>query len=345
MKKRAICVGINNYPGTYNDLNGCINDANDWKELLRNDFDFGRVSVITDENATRQNILIALNHIVTEAGPGDVVVFTYSGHGTSVPDRGKFDEADNRDEAICAYDGNITDDEVRKIIRRINRNAHLAIISDSCHSGTVTRSALERTYDADKEAAKNAPKARYMPPKDDINAIRVGMLPPRQRIMYPESDMPEILLSGCNANEYSYDAYMNGRYNGAMTATAINLIKSNPGQTYGELHKKLRQLLPSASYPQSPQLEGSKSNKNRKLFAFTEGEVVATTGLKAAVTVSTLNIRSGPGVDHQEIGNLYKDDVVNVINMDGKEMWVEIEPGKWAALAYDGEQYMKLKCD
>jgi hypothetical protein len=34
MEKRALCIGINNYPGTQNDLSGCVNDANDWAAVL-----------------------------------------------------------------------------------------------------------------------------------------------------------------------------------------------------------------------------------------------------------------------------------------------------------------------
>ena len=32
--KKAVCIGINNYPGIFNDLKGCVNDANDWADLL-----------------------------------------------------------------------------------------------------------------------------------------------------------------------------------------------------------------------------------------------------------------------------------------------------------------------
>ena len=34
MTKRALCVGINDYPGTGSDLSGCVNDAKDWTEVL-----------------------------------------------------------------------------------------------------------------------------------------------------------------------------------------------------------------------------------------------------------------------------------------------------------------------
>lgn len=265
--KRAICIGINDYPGTYNDLSGCVNDANDWAGLLRTDFGFGdNVTLLTNANATRDKILSALGDLVKDAKSKDVIVFTYSGHGTWVYDQGERDESDNRDEAICAHDSNILDDELRDIIRQINQDAHLTVISDSCHSGSVTRLMLRRTYDRDKEAAENAPKPRYMPPVDEIDSVRTSMVPIRRRLLYPESDMSEVLLTGCNATEYSFDAYINGRYNGAMTAMAISLIKSNPAQTYLEFYKKLRQLLPSPRYAQSPQLEGSDVNKKRALF-------------------------------------------------------------------------------
>ncbi len=30
MAYKALCIGINDYPGTQNDLSGCVNDAQDW---------------------------------------------------------------------------------------------------------------------------------------------------------------------------------------------------------------------------------------------------------------------------------------------------------------------------
>ena len=34
MAKRALCIGVNNYPGTHMDLEGCVNDAQDWAAEL-----------------------------------------------------------------------------------------------------------------------------------------------------------------------------------------------------------------------------------------------------------------------------------------------------------------------
>lgn len=35
MSKQALCIGINDYPGTSSDLAGCVNDANDWTKVLK----------------------------------------------------------------------------------------------------------------------------------------------------------------------------------------------------------------------------------------------------------------------------------------------------------------------
>jgi hypothetical protein len=244
--KKAICIGINNYPGTANDLQGCVNDANDWSALLQS-FGF-ETSTILDSQATKQNVKAALTSLVTSAGEGDVVVFTYSGHGTQAIDTSG-DEPDAYDEAIYVYDGMIIDDDLRAIINQIKAKATLVVISDSCFSGTVTRFIPENA------------RPRFILP-EGVTARRTV----RKRLLLPESDMPEVLVSGCNDKEYSYDADINGRANGAMSAMALKVIKQNPKATYSQFYTSLRTLLPSSEYPQTPQLEGSDPHKDTLLF-------------------------------------------------------------------------------
>ena len=138
--KRAVCIGINNYPGVFNDLKGCVNDARDWSALLQGlGFD---VSLMLDSQATAQNVKAVLQELVNVTNAGDIAVFTYSGHGTQVVDRNS-DEADPYDEAIFLYDDTVIDDELRVILQVIHQQATLVVISDSCFSGSVTRIAGE----------------------------------------------------------------------------------------------------------------------------------------------------------------------------------------------------------
>jgi len=244
--KKAICIGINNYPGIFNDLKGCVNDALDWSALLQG-LGF-ETSIMLDSQATRQNVKTALQDLISTTNAGDVAVFTYSGHGTQVSDRNS-DENDRYDEAICLYDGNVIDDDLRVILDGIHPQATLVVISDSCFSGSVTRIAPEPAT------------PRFVPP-----TVSTAGKMARRSFLIPETGMPEILISGCSDSEYSYDAEFDGRPNGAMSAYALQVIKQNPSITYREFHAGLRKLLPSKDYPQSPQLEGSDTNKDRKLF-------------------------------------------------------------------------------
>jgi metacaspase-1 len=244
--KRAVCIGINNYPGVFNDLKGCVNDARDWSALLQG-FGFD-VSLMLDSQATAQNVKAALQGLVDVTNAGDIAVFTYSGHGTQVVD-GNSDEADPYDEAIFLYDDTVIDDELRVILQGIHPQATLVVISDSCFSGSVTRIAGEKAI------------PRFVPPPVSTTG-RVA----RRPFLIPEADMPKIRISGCSDSEYSYDAEFDGRPIGAMTALAIGVIKQTPDVTYREFYAGLRALLPSQDYPQTPQLEGSDAHKDRKLF-------------------------------------------------------------------------------
>lgn len=246
--KQAVCIGINNYPGMSNDLKGCVNDANDWAELLA-EFGFN-VDVLLDGQGTRENIKSALGNLVSVLGPGDYGVFTYSGHGTYNRDTSG-DESDSYDEALFVYDGILLDDELRELLDDLQPHASLTFISDSCFSGTVTRV----KYDSSLYA-----KPRYMP------VLGYNPLTPVRRRFMQEVEMLELLLTGCSDSEYSYDAFINGRYNGAMSRFAIDTIRANREATYDEFFGVLRQSLPSQDYPQTPQLEGSDVNKSRVMF-------------------------------------------------------------------------------
>jgi len=243
--KKALCVGINNYPGFTNDLKGCVNDANDWGALL--EFAGFSVDKVLDGQATKQTILQKLEALIVGAAPEDEIVFTYSGHGTSVADRSG-DEIDGYDEAIVAYDSTILDDELREIIKKTQPGVHLVVIADSCFSGTVTR-ALMSDY----------ARPRY------LITEKIPQSATLKKKLLSDEAMVEVLIAGCSDSEYSYDAQINGRWNGAMTAYATSVIRK--GQTYNDFYQKLRKLLPSDDFPQTPQLEGSEENKGRLVFA------------------------------------------------------------------------------
>jgi hypothetical protein len=257
--KHSLHIGINNYPGSANDLRGCVNDANGWEELLRDQYGF-KTKKLLDNQATYRAVVRELVKMVEKAKPNSHTVITFSGHGTNVRDVSG-DEQDKRDEALCLYDRLLIDDQLRDILGKLPKGAHLTFISDSCHSGTVTRSFLNTLYD------ENAPKPRYLPPEDDEEAFEISAKSVTKKILTPQEDMNEVLITGCNPAQYSYDAYLNNKFQGAMSCHALKIIKDNTDLTYEEFYALLRSKLPSRNFPQTPQLEGSEVNKKRKMFS------------------------------------------------------------------------------
>ncbi|HWS88937.1 MAG TPA: caspase family protein [Pyrinomonadaceae bacterium] len=265
--KRALCVGINDYPYDGSDLNGCVNDSRAWAELLISKYGFASsdVRVLNDAEANKKNVLAALKDLVAGARDGDVLVFQNSSHGSYVAEVGG--DEPTYDEILCPYDidaNEIRDDELREIFAGVRSGVRLSVILDNCFSGTATRALIGegmgmRTPD-DRRRRFLSPALRGRRILENPWAAR-----PKSEGKYPESKMNEVLLTGCTDREYSYDAYFNGVYHGAMTYYALQAIRqSNYKLTYAQLHSRLLNLI--TDYPQHPQLEGKKDNKRRQIF-------------------------------------------------------------------------------
>ena len=270
MEKRALCIGINDYPGTGSDLAGCVNDARDWAAAL--DKRGFTITKILDKQATGASIRNAIKALVTQARRGDLVVIQYSGHGSFVPDEDG-DEPDGTDECLCPYDirtkGPITDDEMFDLFNARQQGVKVFMISDSCHSGTVARFAPIVTPPTIKGKGAPQRKVRFLPPLVFLSKREAAKLGTRRafRTSSPPGRYAALLMSGCQDTEYSYDAYFQGRPNGAFTFVALRALNAlKPKATYRDWFNAVRKILPSRQYPQAPNLYGSTSMKRWKLF-------------------------------------------------------------------------------
>jgi len=276
----ALCIGINNYPGTHMDLQGCINDANDWAaELSSRGF---AVTKLIDAQATKAAMSKAFKAIVGGAKKGDTTVITFSGHGTYVPDLNG-DEVDGLDEGLCPYDlqtggAALLDDEIHAIFSSRAAGVRLVLISDSCHSGTVTRAAAADPDSDDVPRPRFMPMGNWLPPEKlprGLSGTPVMMVPIVSGVSAFTNVMSrvagDLLLSGCKEgpNNFSYDAHFKGRPSGAFTYYALKALKTlKAGATYADWHAAINPTyLPSATYAQSPQLVGTATARKRKIFS------------------------------------------------------------------------------
>ena len=144
--KRALLIGINRYQALPS-LNGSLNDIETMRQVLTTRWGFQpqRITMLTDQAATRAGMLAAFDKLAKETGPEDVVYVHYSGHGSQVEDFSGDETDDHLDETLVPHDGrtgnvpDITDDELDEIFSRLKARSVL-IVLDSGHSGTATRS-------------------------------------------------------------------------------------------------------------------------------------------------------------------------------------------------------------
>ncbi|MGB9693783.1 MAG: caspase family protein, partial [Fervidobacterium sp.] len=140
--KYAIVIGINDYPGTANDLQYCVYDANSMVLALEEVYGYSSANIayITNSGATHLNITNAVNTVKEKAKSGDEVFFFFSGHGA----KGKADDGDNEtvDESIVIWgdDGNfgyLWDGELKHLFEYFPTN-RIIFAFDSCLSGGMT---------------------------------------------------------------------------------------------------------------------------------------------------------------------------------------------------------------
>src|ERR1043166_5112781 len=247
MSKKAVLIGINRYQMAGADLRGCVNDVKNMRNVLTQRYGFkaNDIAVITDLRATKKEMESAIRKLVQGGRKGDVLLVHNSGHGSNVPDKDG-DEADGRDEILCPtnldWKDPFLDDWLRKTLDSMRSGVSLTVITDSCHSGTITR-AVE---------PPDAPRIeRYLPSPWDLAAVESGRglrgtvktelrksnRATRKKQDIVEVDLPEVLITGCRADQTSADASLGGTFNGALTYNLVAAITAaKQPLTHRQLH-------------------------------------------------------------------------------------------------------------
>ena len=285
--KRALLVGINDYPGTQNDLNGCINDITNLYDVLVKYFGFASTDIVmlSDKRATKQAILDGLKGLITKSTAGDSIVFHYSGHGSQVRDTEGDELADGLDEIICPWDFDwngtyIKDDDFAALFGGLASGVSLEVILDSCHSGTGTREMIiDRTSLRGQEAGildeKNlwasslCIRPRYLAPPADIahRADDIFGDTLKTRRIGGEGVLNHVLWAACRSDQYSADADVGGRPGGAFTYFFCRHIRDTAGKvSRSDLIKLVRASLKHEGFSQVPQLECPENLRKTEVF-------------------------------------------------------------------------------
>lgn len=264
--KYAVLIGINKYdPSLDANLNGCVNDVEAMYDILVNTYNFppDNIRMVTDFRATGDEIFSRIEWLIDHTIPGDELVLHYSGHGSQVRDRDGDELADELDEIICPtdldWDYPFTDDDIAHLFKQKVDGVSLTFICDSCHSGSISK---ELKMSAAPTTTVLSPRPRYIKPPVDIlyrgvdRDLPVNTFGAVNKEVGP-IDQKHVLLSGCRDDQTSADAYIDGKWQGALTASLIKAIKNNPYRDWASIHAEVISILNVGGYSQRPQLSGN----------------------------------------------------------------------------------------
>jgi hypothetical protein len=265
MSKAALCVGINQFKNLPQSswLQGCVNDAGDLAGLLQSRYGFtaSDVTVLLDAQATKQRVMAELGSLMDRAAAGELdhLAFTFSSHGTQIPDTNN-DEADRLDEAFACHDINssgdawdpatvISDDELYTVFSRLPKGALMDVVLDTCHSGTGLKS-------LDLLPGR---RPRFLPGPTARAVIATEFNDHRslRDLVKAGAGARPVLMAACRSDQTAADAFLDGRYNGAFTYNFVKAVTGNGTLGRAELLKLVSKELKKGGFDQVAQLEGS----------------------------------------------------------------------------------------
>ena len=268
-KARSLHIGLNAvsasaYEGWDGPLAACEFDANDMAAVAR--AKGMKPTVLLTKKGTRANVLAGMRSAAAALAAGDLFFLTYSGHGGQVPDVSG-EEADKQDETWCLYDGQLIDDELYFELSKFKAGVRILVLSDSCHSGTVTRAPppppppgqrvklmpaavamrVYREHQAfyDKlqlDVAKAAGEKAVDPDTALANVAASGRL----SAIVKKFNSAVVLVSGCQDNQTSMD----GEHNGAFTEQVLKAWANGAFEgNYGSFHARIKASMPATQTP------------------------------------------------------------------------------------------------
>lgn len=181
--RRALLIGINEYPQVEARLEGCVNDTFLMSSLLQErGFKAEDIRVVLDSRATAQAIRERLGWLLEGADSGSERVLFFSGHGAQMPEYNAAEKIDHVDECLVPWnfawtkETAITDDDLFTLYSNLPFNARFFAVFDCCHSGGIHR--------------EGGPRVRGIAPPDDLRH-RMMRWDPRLQ-MWRERDLPAL---------------------------------------------------------------------------------------------------------------------------------------------------------
>lgn len=233
-KGYSLSIGVNNvdpihYQGWSGDLEQPCNDvAAVCGKAKRAGFE---TKTLLTKEATRENVVRGIKEAAQKLDDGDLFFLYYSGHGGQVPDL-TGTEKDGLSETWCLHDGQLLDKELYTLWPEFKQGVRVFVVSDSCHSGTVTK--MVPDLSGNRLIAKNMPD-------EYIKKVFDGNQPFYHKIYEDLALLPKraiqvrvMLIGSCRDDQSSY-AFANSDF-----SLFTDFFKDIGDVTYKDAVKMLR---------------------------------------------------------------------------------------------------------
>ena len=254
----ALLIGINNYhpDSKVRSLSGCHGDVTAMHKFLleccadqiKNPAQ--QIRVLLDDKATRKGVIDAFRSHLGQAGPEDAVLIFFAGHGAQNKTAEAFKpfSIDGMDEGWVLYDSrlpgsyDLADKELAWLLEGISKYCpHITFISDSCHSGSVSRDIVAARYVSGLDTAR--------PLESYLEGAYVTPGAESKKIPTPR----HILLAACDKEEVAMESFKSGGY---FTSSLLNVLQSCKGRIdYRNLFLQISSAIRSLTQLQHPQAE------------------------------------------------------------------------------------------
>lgn len=190
-------------------------------------------------NATIDGVKGKIKEVASQLNGGDMFVLFYSGHGNSIVDESGDEWGDHKDEAWCLYDGELLDDELYALWPLFDPGVRVLVLSDSCHSGSITRG-----DPGEHDVVKACP-----PEVAELKALNDPEVYARVRQQLPKGPKKIgatiRLISGCKDYQQSFEN--EPKEHGHFTFAVLNAWKD--AGNYSEFEDAIDKLMPDYQNP------------------------------------------------------------------------------------------------
>ncbi|BDA74110.1 hypothetical protein CAL7716_082760 [Calothrix sp. PCC 7716] len=337
-RKLALLIGINKYSSF--PLDGCETDVELQRHLLIHRFGFNPKDIYTliDEQATREGILAAFEeYLIKQAKPGHVVVFHFSGHGSSVydPDPIYIDEG-KVNKTLVPIDAVLPDGYPEKggavkditghtlfLLRSAVNTENFTTVLDSCHSGGATRFPFKiRARDGFTPGFAEISISDLEKEFQDKMLGKLG----RERSDFIKAYRTDIgkgvALTAATSREVAADELVNGFHAGAFTYRLTNYLWQNNSTPASAIPKITQEIYDryrnENKFKQTPQYEAvRRSGYEKQPVYFISPETPTANAVVTEVTGNEATLWLG-GTDFSKLNT---NTVFNVIGGQGKVIY------------------------